>query len=145
MAGKEAPVVGGSIQALCTKCKKATRHVIIAVVGGEAARVQCSQCEGFHNYRAPGGPAGSRDKEGAGSPRAGKGKASTRTLEQEWLAQMKGRDPKQATPYGESPRPGAGDLVEHPTFGYGYVLKVIPPNKVEIHFRGGVRMLRWEA
>lgn len=134
MADGTERAVGDPVRSLCTRCKKATRHVVVSLVGGEPARVQCTTCEGVHNYRDPAG----REK----AP-AAKGAPPLRTSEEEWLAQMKGRDPKQAIPYGEATHPRTGDLVEHPTFGYGYVLKVLPPNKVEVHFRQGVRLLRW--
>ncbi len=130
-------MVGGPISSSCGKCKAVTRHVIISVVGGRAAKVQCTACQGFHNYRDP--SAASQ----AGRPDGTKGKPPARTLEEEWLAQMKGRDPKLAVPYGQGSRPQTHDLVEHPSFGFGLVLKVIPPNKVELLFRDGVRLLRW--
>lgn len=137
MGEKAGQTVGGSIQSLCTRCKAATRHVIIAVVAGRAAKVQCTTCQGFHNYRDP------QAAPPAVPPQGRKGSPSLRTLEEEWLAQMKGRDPKQAIPYGQSARPQPGDLVEHPSFGFGLTLKVLPPNKIELLFRDGVRLLRW--
>lgn len=137
MAEKRVKTVGDAVRSVCTRCKKETRHVAVSVVDGRPARVQCSQCDGVHNYRDPTAP--------PPKPRGGPKKAAVRTMEEEWLAQMKGRDPKEAVPYGAIPRPSAGALVEHPSFGFGVVLKVIPPNRVDIHFQSGVRMLRWEG
>ncbi len=140
MAESKIRAVGDAVRSLCTKCKKETRHVVVSVVGGRPAKVQCSQCDGFHNYRDPAAPPAAAKTRSAGAK-----KTPLRTLEEEWLAQMKGRDPKAAVPYGSVPRPAAGDLVEHPSFGFGVVRKVIPPNRVDIHFRDGIRMLRWEG
>ncbi len=142
MAAGKVLAVGDSVRSQCTKCKTVTRHTVISVVGGKAAKVQCVACQGFHNYRDPAGP----PPRGATPKAAGaaKGERALRTLEEEWLAQMRGRDPKQALAYGEKQRPQAGDLVEHPSFGYGLVRKVILPNRVEIHFRNGIRLMRWD-
>jgi hypothetical protein len=145
MAQSSGRSVGGSIRSMCTKCKTATRHIIVSVVGGEAAKVQCTTCDGIHNYRDP-GVAGSRPpSESSGKGRPAKRVPPIVTIEEEWLAQMKGRDPKQAVPYGQGKTVHTGDLIEHPSFGFGLVRKVIPANKIEVHFRDGIRLLRWEA
>ena len=35
-----------------------------------------------------------------------------------------------------------GDVVEHPKFGSGVVQEVFPPDKMQILFRDGAKMLR---
>ena len=144
MAQSAVRSVGGSIRSQCTKCKTATRHIIVSVVGGEAAKVQCTVCQGFHNYREPGAAGSQPPGEASGKGRPAKRRTTIATIEEEWLARMKGRDPKQAVPYGQGKAVHAGDLIEHPSFGFGLVRKVIPPSKIEVHFRDGIRLLRWE-
>lgn len=135
--GADASVAVGSwVSSLCTRCRVATRHVVVSVAFGRAAKVQCTACEGVHNYRDP---ASAHRGRGPKDPRD----TAPRTPEEEWLAQMKGRDPRQAIRYGQTGTPQAGDLVEHPSLGYGLVLQTTPPNRVEVRFRDGVRRLRW--
>jgi hypothetical protein len=135
--GVEAAVtVGSSVSSLCTRCRQATRHVVVSMAFGRAAKVQCSICEGVHNYRDPAGAKQARRPKGSQA-------VASPTPEEEWLARMKGRDPRQAIPYGQPGLPQAGDLVEHPSLGYGLVLQATPPHWAEIRFRDGVRRLRW--
>jgi hypothetical protein len=143
MAEDTVLTVGGAISSLCTKCRMATRHVVVSVVAGRAGKVQCSACQGVHNYRDPSG-GGAPGRRGTGGSGRGSGAGSlARTPEEDWLAHMKGRDPREAILYGGGGRVQPGDLVEHPSLGFGLVRKVIPPNRAEIQFRDGLRLLRW--
>jgi hypothetical protein len=36
----------------------------------------------------------------------------------------------------------SGMLIQHPSFGLGQVLSTIKPNKMEVRFAGGVKLLR---
>ena len=45
-------------------------------------------------------------------------------------------------PYSMQESYDAGDIIDHPKFGSGVVQEVFPPNKIQILFRDGVRMLR---
>ena len=35
-----------------------------------------------------------------------------------------------------------GDFIQHPTFGLGQVVNTIAPNKMDIQFEDGIKMLR---
>lgn len=48
----------------------------------------------------------------------------------------------EAVPYAMTGSFSANTLVEHPVFGIGAVLEVIPPDKMEVLFREGVKRLR---
>ena len=54
-------------------------------------------------------------------------------------------DEERAIPYDIDGKFKAGDLVKHPVFGFGVVKTVIVPNKMEILFRDGKKMLRCKA
>lgn len=138
MAGTGTVAVGSWVSSLCTRCRAATRHVVVSAAFGRAAKVQCSACDGVHNYRDPACAKQGRNPKGPPE-------APPRTCEEEWLAAMKGRDPRRAIPYGHPGLPQAGDLVQHPSLGYGLVLQAVPPHRAEIRFRDGVRRLRWGA
>jgi len=130
----QAPVVGESVKAQCTKCRKATRHLVVSVVGGSPGRVECMVCEGVHNYRSPRPTAQARPKKTAG-------KARGSAVLQEWEAEVGSKDARKAVTYGVHGVFRAGDLLAHNTFGLGLVRKVIPPNKIEVHFRDGIKRL----
>ncbi|MFU8857567.1 MAG: hypothetical protein ACNA8S_11265 [Deferrisomatales bacterium] len=143
MAAEEGPVVGGRIVSHCGKCRASTRHIVISVVAGRAVKVQCAACEGVHRHRESRAGSVPGPTPGASSGREPGGLGGPQTPEAAWHAQMKGLDPRAAISWGGGERPQAGDLVEHPSLGFGLVLRVIPPHRVEIQFRDGVRLLRW--
>ena len=132
---EQGPAVGASIQARCTKCRKATRHLVVSVVEGSPGRVQCTVCDGVHNYRNPRSASKSRQRATSAGSR------STSAVQQEWEALVASRDPQKAVPYRSGGTFRVGDLLSHGTFGLGFVRKIIPPNKIEVHFRDGIKRL----
>ena len=48
--------VGGPIEARCTKCRKNTNHIIVAMAEEVPAKVECNTCSGQHKYRPPTAP-----------------------------------------------------------------------------------------
>lgn len=135
--------VGGEIDAVCTRCRILTNHRIVAMVDGMVKRVICLTCQSQHNYRQPPGEkkeAGarvmrvSREMKKTSAPSGG-----ARVFAQ-WI---KGREE-----LTETPRPyklqgvfEAGEALEHPKFGLGFVQRVIPPNKIEVMFETEIKTL----
>jgi hypothetical protein len=63
-------------------------------------------------------------------------------VEQEWASRVGSKDPAGAVTYPTSGAPlRAGDLLDHAAFGLGVVRKIIPPNKIEVLFRSGIKRL----
>jgi hypothetical protein len=135
------PAVGDPVQSRCTKCKRITRHFVVALVEAKPMRVQCTVCEGLHNYRPPKAPASPR-AAAAHRRRPSSAVARTEAAAQEFEAALGERDRTRATPYRMSGTFRSKDLLRHPTFGLGLVRKVVPPNKIHVLFRDGVRTLR---
>ncbi len=122
------------------------------MVGEKVVKVECNTCSGVHNYYPP-------EKEGkapsTGSPAsAGRKKESVprKTVNTkgaadfaEWESLRTDMDEERAIPYDIDGKFKAGDLVKHPVFGFGVVKTVIVPNKMEILFRDGKKMLRCKA
>ncbi|WP_298432624.1 hypothetical protein [Geobacter sp.] len=134
---------GDIIEARCTRCRDVLNHTIVAMVGERVVRVQCNTCGGQHNFHPP-----QEEKKSSRLPAAGKTtaprprkEAAPSTLVQ-WEARMAELDPDQAIPYSMDARLRAGALVSHPAFGLGVVTAVIKPNKAEILFREGTKLLR---
>lgn len=134
---------GDSIEARCTKCKEVLNHTIVAMVEGKVVRVKCNTCNGMHNYRsvAAKSPAKTASVRKTAVPRAAKKDPGAADLE-EWAALRPTMRLDRAVVYDMNGKFRVRDLVDHSTFGYG-VVKLIPgPNKMEVLFEGGKKLLR---
>ena len=126
---------GGEVDAFCTKCELELAHTVIAVVDGRPVKVECNTCHGVHRYREPAGRAPPRPRaERPARERERPAAVPFETL----LAARKIGDAR-----GYSPRLTfvVDDVVDHPTFGRGFVSAVKGAGKVEVTFRGEVRVL----
>ncbi|RNC68022.1 MAG: hypothetical protein ED859_11950 [Desulfuromonadales bacterium] len=136
---------GDIIDARCTKCRSVLNHTIVAMVDGRVVRVQCNTCNGQHNYHPP--QEAKKPAERAAS--TGKSSSPARPRREpvpagpsQWELEVAGRDPQEAIPYAMDASFRVGNLVNHPVFGLGLVTVVTKPNKVEILFRDGKKLLR---
>lgn len=134
---------GGEVDAFCTRCKLDLAHTILAMVGSTIARVRCNTCGGDHVFR---GQKGVKEPGKVPTARATKAPRSTATRSQpaktvisfdELLAERASR-PTQA--YSIRRTFALDDVVNHPTFGVGFVSGV-RGDKVDITFRGDVKTL----
>ncbi|AMV71404.1 hypothetical protein JCM30471_32430 [Desulfuromonas carbonis] len=140
MTGKT-PAPGDTVEARCTRCRTLTNHTIVALVETRIARVQCNTCGGTHNFHPPAEPAKSRTKavRTKAEPRvSAKGKGDQLA----WQQACSEADPASAAPYAMDRSYKVGTLVNHPLFGVGIVTLLTPPNKVEILFQAGRKLLR---
>jgi hypothetical protein len=128
--------VGGEVDALCSKCELTLAHTVIAMVGDKPAKVKCNTCKGEHKFRPRAGavaPAGSVVKKKAARPP--REKKVVVTFE-ELLASRK-RPP---VPYSVRRRFVVDDVVDHPTFGVGFV-NAVRIDKIDVTFRAEPRVL----
>jgi hypothetical protein len=63
-------------------------------------------------------------------------------VEEEWQALVGDKTPESVVPYDMNSGFQAGDVLDHLTFGLGFVRKAIRPNTIEVHFREGIKRLR---
>lgn len=119
----------------CSKCKATSNHTIVAMVGDRVARVECNVCGSVHNHRGTTAP-----KPRSSSPRTPAQPRKTRTQAQ-WETMMAEADSTRAIPYHIKTPVKTGDLINHPSFGMGQILATIRPNKMEIIFAQGVKLL----
>src|SRR5512140_155428 len=110
--------VGGEVDALCTKCQLTLAHTVHAVVGGQPVKVECNTCHGVHRYRGNTGGSSARSSAPRGE-RPARAKAVTVGFE-ELLAARTGA----ALPYSPKRTFAVNDVVDHPTFGRGFVSSV---------------------
>jgi hypothetical protein len=132
--------VGGEVVAFCTKCRMDLAHTIIAMDGTKPVRVQCNTCNGQHNYR------GKAEAATKAAKTAKTSKTSTRTTKpktervrltfEDQLASKKGG----ARVYSPKSAFLVDELVNHPTFGVGYV-DGVRLDKVDVVFKSGTKTL----
>ncbi|MFQ5589196.1 MAG: hypothetical protein ACE5F7_10185 [Nitrospiria bacterium] len=121
--------VGNDIVSWCTKCKLMLDHKIVALVDNFPKKAKCKTCNGHHNYR---------DKAPQKSTTSRKSKKSEYEI---LLSQVEGDDFSGAKKYSLKGNFKENQMVDHATFGIGFILSVIERNKVEILFKDGPKRL----
>lgn len=124
---------GDPIESRCTKCRKITNHIIVAMAEDVPAKVQCNTCSGQHKYR----PTTVRKKP---APRRTADPAIAE--QQEWLQLQSEIEARAAIAYTMQTTFKVGSVMQHPTFGLGLVQGSPGPQKVEVLFEDGKRKLR---
>jgi hypothetical protein len=128
--------VGGEVDSFCSKCELVLAHTVIAMVLAKPVKVRCNTCQGEHRYRpAPGVVAEGASVAKRKAARPAREKKVEVSFE-ELLAARK----RPAVPYAPKRTFVVDDVVDHPTFGLGFVTSV-RTDKVEITFRGDVKVL----
>jgi len=128
--------VGGELDAWCTSCRLMKWHTIVALVAGKPAKVECQGCNKQHQYRAQ--PPGSATA-GPKKPRASK--ASTPASPAVDFDTLLAGRIGEARVYSPNDTFALNDVVRHPTFDIGVVTAAPAPQKIEVTFRDGKKML----
>lgn len=124
---------GDPIECRCTKCRKITNHIIVAMTDDLPAKVQCNTCDGQHKYRKPAAP------RKAGTRRTADPKIAEM---KEWEQLQPEMDNKNATSYAMTASFKVGNLIKHSTFGLGVVQRLAGPQKIEVLFQDGKKIMR---
>lgn len=141
---------GDIVESRCTKCREVLNHRIVAMVDGKVVRVECNTCNGIHNFYPP--PPAKEPKapkaKAAAKPRSTTATARTPRKDpleaerEEWASLHPTFDLDKALPYDMEGRFSVKKLVLHPSFGIGIVKAVIVPNKMQVLFKDGIKLLR---
>lgn len=123
--------VGADIESYCGKCGT-TWHVVIAMIDGRVAQVECSRCGKRHKPRAE-STAAPRVHRRTGAAATPKAKANKPLVEADMATPPVTYDPTGAYKPGQR--------VDHPAFGPGVVERVLATNKVQVFFATGSRVL----
>jgi hypothetical protein len=128
--------VGGEVDAICTRCELTLAHTVHAVVDGRPIKVECNTCHTVHRYRGSIGAKPARGPAGATSKRAPREKPTIVAFDDLLSART-------GTPVPYSPKRAftVDDVVDHPTFGRGFVTAVRDGGKIEVTFRSDVKLL----
>jgi len=137
---------GDIVETNCTKCRAIMNHTIVAMVGELIVKVECNTCRSTHKYHPP------KEAKAPVSPRASRGTTTTAPRREkknpaaeaaaEWEALQATIDPDRAVPYDMNVPCRAKSLISHPLFGLGIVQKITSPNKMEVLFKDGRKLLR---
>lgn len=128
---------GDEIDTFCSKCDLELAHVIVAMEAGRPVRVQCKTCKTIHAYRRP---AGSKESPARRPPKQG-GRRDRAIGASAYDQVMRGRDISRAKPYKPATRFAADDVVSHPSFGVGAVMRELSGDKIEVAFAIGIKVL----
>ena len=136
------------VLAYCGSCKMDLVAMVVAKVGSKIVKVQCNTCKKERAYKAPKGitepgqvPAPKKPRKRATSA-AEAAEARTVSVEAEWTRLM-GEADKAATRVKYTPKTTLklGDIVQHPSFGDGVVMRLIHPDKAELIFKTDMKLL----
>jgi hypothetical protein len=122
--------VGGEVDSFCSKCDMVLAHTIHAMVGPRPVKVECNTCHAVHAYRSPDrGP-----RKPAARPRAERAALGFDEM-------LRGKNLAQAVRYTPKTTFALDQVIEHPTFGLGFVSDVKDGGKVQVTFRSDVKVL----
>lgn len=131
------PKVGGEVDSYCTKCELTLAHTIHAVVDGKPVKVECNTCHGIHKYRSA--PGAKPVKTVGNRPAVARAKVQKTTISFEEL--LRERDLASAARYTPKAKYKVDQVIEHPTFGLGFVSAVRDAGKIEVTFKTEVKVL----
>ncbi len=130
--------VGGEVDAFCTKCEMNLAHTVHAVVDGKPVKVECNTCHGVHRFRDPPGARAATSR--SGGTRAER-PARERPAVVAFETLLAERDVAAAQPYSPRRTWKVDEVMDHPSFGRGFVSSVRDGGKIEVTFRSEVKVL----
>jgi len=125
--------IGDAVTARCTKCRSNSEHVVLTLAEAAPATVQCRTCNRQHKYRPPSKPK---------PPVVSQAKQQQAAERREWEQLRPGMDAASAAAYTMSASYKVNALISHPQFGLGVVQRVAGPQKIEVLFEDGRKMMR---
>ena len=132
------PRIGQEINSYCGKCKIERTHIVAAMDGDVVRRVTCSMCHSTHNHRQP---PGEKAASAASTSRASKTTASGGSRRTREAATFMIDPARPVKSYDMNNNFAAGDVIRHPKFGLGAVETIFQPNKIEVRFQEGKKLL----
>ena len=118
--------VGEEVRSICGKCGDVW-HVVLALVDGRAAKVECGDCHAQHRYRIPSGAASARSVTRRTSTGTRKKAAAASPIVAPDLS-------KPVRAFRTTETFAVGERLTHPTLGEGVVQAIAGPTKIEVLF-----------
>jgi hypothetical protein len=138
------PAVGKEVNAYCGKCKLERTHIVAAMDGADIRKVTCNTCRSTHNFKekAPVTAATKAKKTKAATASGDAPKTKTvRTTRRSKEAVFAVDPNRPVRSYNMNSMFTTGDVINHPKFGIGAVELSVPPNKIEVRFQEGKKLL----
>jgi len=123
--------VGGEVDSFCTRCNLILAHTIHAMVGPRPVKVECNTCHAVHAFRGP--------ARGA-TPRPARTRALSGPLAS-FDQVLRTKNLALAVKYSPRTAFAEDQVIEHPTFGLGFVSMVLDGGKIQVTFRSDVKVL----
>jgi DNA-directed RNA polymerase subunit RPC12/RpoP len=124
--------VGSDIIYNCARCGLDLAHTILAMIGNEPARIRCNTCRSERNYRRK-KTVDAILKSGVSRPKI--------VRPDFFQEKLKANAMKTVKAYRIDSHFDLNDIIQHPTFGKGVVIKTLFPDRAEILFQDQSRVL----
>jgi hypothetical protein len=128
--------VGGEVDSFCTKCQMTLAHTIHAIVSGRPVKVECNTCHGIHRFRGD-APAATPSKPRVPGAKPARERPTIVSFEE----LLREKNLAMAQRYSPKTTYQLDQVIEHPTFGLGWVSAVRDASKIEVTFRADVKIL----
>ena len=139
--------VGDETDSICPHCKEETIHRVVAMMEGKIHLVICTRCNRQHRYR----PSLSAMRKKVALPTELQARVLTKIAsaqvsrrqesQEEWLRLREVIGDAEPLPYDLSFSYEENQVVAHPTFGLGFVSRVIDAFKIEVIFEYETKVL----
>ena len=126
------------VVAYCVSCKKDLAHTVVAMDGETVKKVLCNTCNKEHVYRAPKGEETPTKKKKPVRKTKVKKIVAPDVLWEKALEPSQDLHSKLYTFDGSFE---SGEKIDHKTFGLGLITKLIQPNKMEVIFKEGTKIM----
>ena len=137
---------GDVIDAYCTKCKLLLTHTVLSEIGGVPINIECKTCGGQHkNRKALSQPKAGEKSRRAALAKRGVGRASAKetvTVSALWETKNSNMNPNTVIKeYRMQDKYKANDVIQHVTFGLGFVEKITSDTSMNVLFKDSVKRM----
>ena len=130
--------VAKDVVAYCVSCKMDLAHTVVAMDGETVKKVLCNTCNKENVYRAPKGEKAPTNKKKPVRKTRAKKIVAPDVLWEKALEPAQNLLSKLYTIDGSFE---SGEKIDHKTFGLGLITKLIQPNKMEVIFKEGTKIM----
>jgi hypothetical protein len=130
--------VAKDVVAYCVNCKMDLAHTVVIMEGETVKRVLCNTCNKEHIYRPPKGEKTPTNKKKPVRKKRAKKIVAPDVL---WEKALESAQDLPSSVYTLDGSFESGEKIDHKNFGLGLVTKLIHPNKMEVIFKEGTKIM----
>lgn len=134
---------GKDVLSICSKCKDTLAHTIVVMASATTpGKVQCNTCKSVQKFKDPAGPKKAVKKSpSVKQRRAMSAKVSRQDQWEKAFGAASTTEASSKISYSIKTSFKKGDLIDHPTYGMGFVERLIDKNKIEVIFETEAKTL----